>query len=79
MLLHDKIAYLFTTSSDVLEAVDNLSLLLAVTILLNSVQPVLSGTLLSYLLCFEDQHQTCDMPYIYIYSIQPFSLFFSSP
>ncbi|XP_062159043.1 protein DETOXIFICATION 27-like [Alnus glutinosa] len=43
MLLHDKIAYIFTTSSDVLEAVDNLSLLLAVTILLNSVQPVLSG------------------------------------
>jgi MATE family multidrug resistance protein len=45
MLLHNKIAYIFTTSADVLEAVDNLSVLLAVTILLNSVQPVLSGTL----------------------------------
>ncbi|KAB1211680.1 Protein TRANSPARENT TESTA 12 [Morella rubra] len=43
VLLHDKIAYLFTTSSDVLAAVDKLSLLLAITILLNSVQPVLSG------------------------------------
>lgn len=43
MALHDKFAYLFTSSTDVLEAVDKLSVLLAVTILLNSVQPVLSG------------------------------------
>lgn len=43
MALHDKIAYLFTSSTDVLEAVDKLSVLLAITILLNSVQPVLSG------------------------------------
>lgn len=43
MLLHNKIAYIFTSSADVLKAVDSLSLLLAVTILLNSVQPVLSG------------------------------------
>ncbi|GMY28805.1 protein DETOXIFICATION 27-like [Fagus crenata] len=43
MTLHDKIAYLFTSSTDVLEAVDKLSVLLAITILLNSVQPVLSG------------------------------------
>lgn len=43
MLLHHQIAMIFTSSDDVLEAVDNLSLLLAVTILLNSVQPILSG------------------------------------
>ncbi|KAM5575527.1 protein DETOXIFICATION 27-like [Rosa sericea] len=43
MILKDKIAYIFTTSSDVLAAVDDLSYLLAITILLNSVQPVLSG------------------------------------
>lgn len=42
--LHSKIAYIFTSSSDVLEAVDQMSYLLAITILLNSVQPVLSGS-----------------------------------
>ncbi|KAL6176861.1 hypothetical protein ACLB2K_053493 [Fragaria x ananassa] len=41
--LHDKFAYIFTSSTDVLLAVDHLSYLLAVTILLNGVQPVLSG------------------------------------
>ncbi|KAL6184670.1 hypothetical protein ACLB2K_046070 [Fragaria x ananassa] len=41
--LLDKFAYIFTSSTDVLLAVDNLSYLLAVTILLNGVQPVLSG------------------------------------
>ncbi|TVU05502.1 hypothetical protein EJB05_48668 [Eragrostis curvula] len=39
----DKIALLFTTSRVVLDAVHKLSVLLAFTILLNSVQPVLSG------------------------------------
>ncbi|OQU86679.1 hypothetical protein SORBI_3003G126200 [Sorghum bicolor] len=43
MGLHSKIALIFTTSAVVLDAVDKLSLLLAFTILLNSVQPVLSG------------------------------------
>ncbi|CAO2184989.1 unnamed protein product [Urochloa humidicola] len=43
MGLHDKIALIFTTSAVVLDAVDKLSLLLAFTILLNSIQPILSG------------------------------------
>ncbi|XP_030940907.1 protein DETOXIFICATION 27-like [Quercus lobata] len=43
MILHEKYAYLFTSTTEVLEAVDKLSVLLAATILLNSVQPVLSG------------------------------------
>ncbi|KAJ1298452.1 hypothetical protein BS78_01G454800 [Paspalum vaginatum] len=43
MGLHDKFAFIFTTSPAVLDAVDNLSVLLAFTILLNSIQPVLSG------------------------------------
>lgn len=43
LVLHDKFALIFTTSSQVLEAVDKLSYLLAITILLNSIQPVLSG------------------------------------
>lgn len=43
MIFHDKIAYIFSSSAEVLRAVDKLSFLLAVTILLNSVQPVLSG------------------------------------
>ena len=41
--LHDKISLIFTASAVVLDAVDKLSLLLAFTILLNSIQPVLSG------------------------------------
>lgn len=43
LLLHDKFAFIDTSSSVVVEAVDKLSVLLAFTILLNSVQPVLSG------------------------------------
>ncbi|XWS21450.1 hypothetical protein CRYUN_Cryun30bG0055700 [Craigia yunnanensis] len=42
-ILRDKVALIFTSSSDVLEEVDKLSYLLGITILLNSVQPVLSG------------------------------------
>jgi MATE family multidrug resistance protein len=40
---NDQIALLFSSGRDVLAAVHNLSVLLAFTILLNSVQPVLSG------------------------------------
>ncbi|KAH1082624.1 hypothetical protein J1N35_022385 [Gossypium stocksii] len=43
MIFHDKFALIFSTSQPVLEAVSKLSLLLAFTILLNSVQPILSG------------------------------------
>lgn len=43
LILHDKIALLFTSSVAIHNAVDKLSVLLAFTILLNSIQPVLSG------------------------------------
>ncbi|XWS41630.1 hypothetical protein CRYUN_Cryun17cG0098700 [Craigia yunnanensis] len=43
MIFHDKFALIFSTSEPVLNAVSKLSLLLAFTILLNSVQPILSG------------------------------------
>ncbi|XAR73452.1 hypothetical protein NMG60_11007423 [Bertholletia excelsa] len=43
LIFNDEIALLFTTSEPVLKAVSELKLLLASTILLNSVQPVLSG------------------------------------
>ncbi|PON55424.1 Multi antimicrobial extrusion protein [Trema orientale] len=43
LILHDKLAYIFTSSANVVQAVDQLSFLLAITILLNSVQPILSG------------------------------------
>lgn len=43
MIFHRQFAYIFTTSPPVLEAVNDMSILLAVTILLNSVQPILSG------------------------------------
>ncbi|XP_002533972.2 protein DETOXIFICATION 27 [Ricinus communis] len=43
LLFHDKLAWIFTSSEPVLKAVNQLSLLLAFTVLLNSVQPILSG------------------------------------
>lgn len=43
LIFHDKFAFIFSTSPPVVEAVNELSILLAFTILLNSVQPVLSG------------------------------------
>ncbi|KAL3524868.1 hypothetical protein ACH5RR_013240 [Cinchona calisaya] len=43
MFLHNEIALIFSTSKPVLEKVSKLSVLLAFTVLLNSVQPVLSG------------------------------------
>jgi MATE family multidrug resistance protein len=38
-----KIGYLFTSDEEVAEAVSDLSILLSLSVLLNSVQPVLSG------------------------------------
>lgn len=43
LLLHDQFAYIFSSSSQVIGAVNKFSYLLAFTILLNSIQPVLSG------------------------------------
>uniref|UniRef100_A0A803MCJ4 Protein DETOXIFICATION n=1 Tax=Chenopodium quinoa TaxID=63459 RepID=A0A803MCJ4_CHEQI len=43
LIFHDKLAYIFSTSQPVVEEVKKLSILLATTILFNSVQPVLSG------------------------------------
>lgn len=43
VLLHDQIGWIFSPSEPVLTAVNKLSILLAFTVLLNSVQPVLSG------------------------------------
>ncbi|KAA8546749.1 hypothetical protein F0562_003178 [Nyssa sinensis] len=43
MILHNELALIFSSSKPVLEAVNKLSILLAFTILLNSIQPVLSG------------------------------------
>ena len=50
MIFQDKFALIFSTSEPVLKAVSKLSLLLAFTILLNSVQPILSGKLLNHFL-----------------------------
>ena len=46
LYFNDRIALLFTSSEVVLAAVHDLSVLLAFTILINSVQPVLSGKLI---------------------------------
>lgn len=43
IVFQNQLAMIFTSSTPVLEQVDKLSFLLAITILLNSVQPVLSG------------------------------------
>ena len=45
MLFHNQIAWIFSSSEAVLVAVNKLSILLAFTVFLNSIQPVLSGTL----------------------------------
>ncbi|KAG5543905.1 hypothetical protein RHGRI_016608 [Rhododendron griersonianum] len=45
ILFHHKLAMIFSSSHDVIQAVGKLSYLLALTILFNSVQPVLSGYL----------------------------------
>ncbi|GMY19979.1 protein DETOXIFICATION 22-like isoform X3 [Fagus crenata] len=43
LFLRGRVAYIFTKNEEVVEAVADLSPLLAVSILLNSIQPVLSG------------------------------------
>nr|XP_045084585.1 protein DETOXIFICATION 26-like [Aegilops tauschii subsp. strangulata] len=43
LAFHDKITLVVSSSKAVIDAVDNLSVLLAISILLNGVQPVLSG------------------------------------
>ncbi|KAK2989391.1 hypothetical protein RJ640_023456, partial [Escallonia rubra] len=43
VIFRGKLSLIFSSSTEVLEAVDKLSFLLATSILLNSVQPVLSG------------------------------------
>ena len=44
VFLHDQIGWIFSSSDTIIKAVNDLSILLAFTILLNSIQPVLSGT-----------------------------------
>jgi MATE family multidrug resistance protein len=51
LLFRGKLSYIFTTSEEVAAAVADLSPLLAVSILLNSVQPVLSGLLQHLIEC----------------------------
>lgn len=43
IFFHNELALIFSTSQPVLEAVHKLSILLAFTVLLNSIQPILSG------------------------------------
>nr|CAB3457309.1 unnamed protein product [Digitaria exilis] len=43
LIFHDKLAIIFSSSQTVIDAVDSISVLLALTILLNGIQPVLSG------------------------------------
>ena len=53
LYFNGEIALLFTSSEVVLAAVHDLSVLLAFTILINSVQPVLSGKLPTTLTCHD--------------------------
>lgn len=43
LIFHNKLAVIFSSSGAVIDAVDNISVLLALTVLLNGIQPVLSG------------------------------------
>lgn len=49
MIYHKEIALIFTSSEVILQAVNELSILLAFTILLNSIQPVFSGNIYIYI------------------------------
>lgn len=49
LAFHDKLAMIFTSSSSVIAIVNELAELLAFTILLNCIQPVLSGEIRSIL------------------------------
>ena len=51
LFLRGKVSYIFTTSEAVAAEVADLSPLLAFSILMNSVQPVLSGMCFCYLAC----------------------------
>lgn len=48
LVFHEPIALLFSSSRPVLDSVNTMTLLLALTILLNSVQPVLSGNFICF-------------------------------
>ena len=54
MMFHNELALIYSSSKLVLQEVHKLSLLLAFTVLLNSVQPVLSGNLNFFLIIFLD-------------------------
>lgn len=43
LIFRERVAYVFTSNEDVASAVGDMSPLLAVSVLLNSIQPVLSG------------------------------------
>lgn len=53
LFFRERLAYIFSSNEDVAAAVGDLSPLLSVSILLNSVQPVLSGTKLQQLVADE--------------------------
>lgn len=53
LMFHDRLAFIFSTSQLVVGEVNKLSVLLAFSILLNSVQPVLSGNLSTLFIEFE--------------------------
>lgn len=52
IFFHNEFALIFSTSKPVLEAVHKLAILLAFTVLLNSVQPILSGKFYKILTLF---------------------------
>lgn len=43
VIFHDELAYLFTSNGEIVGKVDQLAYLLGITVILNSVQPILSG------------------------------------
>ncbi|KAL0360798.1 UNVERIFIED_CONTAM: protein DETOXIFICATION 27 [Sesamum radiatum] len=56
LIFRGKLAFIFSSSAQVVGAVDDLAFLLASSILLNSVQPVLSGTNILYVLSQTTSH-----------------------
>ena len=73
LFFHEKIAFIFSTSPPVVEEVKKLSVLLAFTILLNSVQPVLSGNILSLIIVIIYKYEQ-SISCIYIVNLKSFRI-----
>lgn len=75
MCLRDYLSYVFTKGDDVARAVSAMTPLLAVTIVFNGIQPVLSGTLLLLLIKLTVSIEQRASYFLYIHILPASSLY----